>query len=262
VQDRLTAQGVFCQWLPLHQLDIDTLRSITQSFVSVYPGAWAMLATNSLETPVIGLVARVDSSLMRREDLERRLARPTFPQRLVDFGLADEFALLGGFIAGPAALARFSAGAPLNTDDHPVVAYQAPRVTYAPASRPRDRLLSLLHEVQLEPSELVDTGTDSAWGQRLSAYWRARNRFIEVGQAVKASSDLYEMLSQVREPLLSVLQISPDFRPAYDPLLRMATALGRSDRSAALGLLSALEKVQPARDDAMRAQRALTAAPQ
>jgi spermidine synthase len=89
VQQRLTAQGVFCQWLPLHQLDLDSLRSITRSFVSVYPGAWAMLATNSLETPVIGLVARLDSSLMRREDLARRLAHPSFAQRLGDFGIAD-----------------------------------------------------------------------------------------------------------------------------------------------------------------------------
>ena len=35
------------------------------------------------------------------------------------------------------------------------------------------------------------------------------------------------MLAQVREPLLSVLRISPDFRPAYDPLLSMAAALAR-----------------------------------
>jgi spermidine synthase len=261
VQERLTAQGVFCQWLPLHQLDLDTLRSVTQSFIAVYPGAWAMLATNSLETPVVGLVARRDSAVMRRDDLGRRQALPTFPQRLVDFAIADEFALLGGFIAGPAALARFAGSAPHNTDDHPVVAYQAPRVTYAPASLPRDRLLSLLHQVQLEPGELVEAGPDTAWAHRLSAYWRARNRFIEVGQQVKASSDLHEMLSQVREPLLSVLQISPDFRPAYDPLLRMATALGRSDRPAAQALLSALEKVQPARDDARQIQQALAAAP-
>jgi spermidine synthase len=261
VQQRLTAAGIFCQWLPLHQLDLDTLRSITRSFVSVYPGGWAMLATNSLETPVIGLVARRDSSLMRRDELGKRLAQPSFPQRLADFGIADEFALLGGFIAGPAALARFAGNAPLNTDDHPVVAYQAPRVTYAPASPPRDRLLSLLQQVQFEPAELLEAGPDTEWAQRLSAYWRARNRFIEVGQQVKASSDLHEILSQVREPLLSVLQISPDFRPAYDPLLRMATALGRSDRAAAQALLSALEKAQPARDDARQARRALAAAP-
>ena len=33
VRARLDAGGVFCQWLPLHQLDLETLRSIVRSFV-------------------------------------------------------------------------------------------------------------------------------------------------------------------------------------------------------------------------------------
>src|SRR6185295_20357602 len=37
VQARLAADGLFCQWLPLHQLDLDTLRSIVSSFIAVYP---------------------------------------------------------------------------------------------------------------------------------------------------------------------------------------------------------------------------------
>ena len=51
---------------------------------------------------------------------------------LAQFGIVDDFSLLGSFIAGPRALARFAADAPLNTDDHPVVAYRAPHITYAP----------------------------------------------------------------------------------------------------------------------------------
>ena len=54
----------------------------------------------------------------------------------------DDFALLGGFVAGPQALRRFAGSAPLNTDDRPVVVYSAPRITYAPDSMPRDRLAS------------------------------------------------------------------------------------------------------------------------
>ena len=61
------------------------------------------------------------------------------------------------------------------------------------------------------------------------------------------------MLAQVREPLLSVLRISPDFRPAYDPLLSMATALARSDVAGARTLLTELTQIQPARTEATRA---------
>ena len=44
--------------------------------------------------------------------------------------------------------------------------------------------------------------------------------------------------------------ISPDFRPAYDPLLSMATALARSDTSGARALLTELTRIQPARAEA------------
>ena len=261
VKARLSASGVFCQWLPLHQLDLETLRSIVQAFIAVYPAAGAMLATHSLETPVLGLVARKDARRFDLQMLRQRLSgaidNTMLPQRLADFGIADEFALLGAFVAGPQALAHFAGDAPLNTDDRPVVAYRAPRITYAPDSPPRDRLLALLQLLKVEPTELIDAGADASWPQRLAAYWAARNRFIQAGRDVRASADVKEMLSQVREPLLSVLRISPDFRPAYDPLLRMALSLGRTDSPAARALLSELVQTQPARTEAAQALRQL-----
>ena len=250
VRERLTDAGVFCQWLPLHQLDLDTLRSIVRSYLAVYPNGAAMLATNSLDTPVLGLVARRDGSRFMLAQVRERLGSHRLPQRLSDFGLADDLALLGSFIAGPQALARFAGDATLNTDDRPVVAYRAPRITYAPDSQPRERLLSLLQQLKVEPGEVIDAGLDASWSQRLVAYRAARDQFIAVGQRVQPSTDLQQMLSQVREPLLDVLRISPDFRPAYDPLLHMAMALARTDTVGAQQLLSALQKAQPARPEA------------
>jgi spermidine synthase len=260
VQDRLAAGGLFCQWLPLHQLDLQTLRSIVQTFVTVYPHGWAMLATNSLDTPVLGLVARQDGRGFNVDEVRDRLTSLEMPRSLPEFGIADEFALFGSFIAGPRALARFAGNAPLNTDDHPVVAYSAPRITYAPDTLPRDRLVTLLGEVEISPSELVETSRESAWASRLSAYWLARNRFIEVGREVEYTSDVRHMLAQVREPLLSVLRISPDFRPAYDPLLRMAAALARTDVAASRALLTQLQEMQPLRSQAAQALRELSSA--
>jgi spermidine synthase len=69
------------------------------------------------------------------------------------------------------------------------------------------------------------------------------------------------MLAQVREPLLAVLRVSPDFRPAYDPLLRMAGALALTDAAAARTLLAELERAQPSRPEAARALRALSRSP-
>jgi spermidine synthase len=258
VQRRLATGGIFCQWLPLHQLDLDTLRSVVQSFIAVYPGGWALLATNSLETPVLGLVAREDAGRFDVRQLRRRLTGAALPRSPADFRLNDDLAVLCGFVAGPRALARLAGHAALNTDDHPVVAYDAPRITYAPDSAPRDRLVALLRELDLRPDELIDTPPDAAFAPRLAAYWAARNRFIEAGRAVRPSADVRRMLAQVREPLLSVLRVSPDFRPAYDPLLLMAVGLGRSDASAARALLAELAQAQPARPEAAEVLRQLT----
>ncbi|HMC93684.1 MAG TPA: spermidine synthase [Polyangia bacterium] len=251
VRRRLDAGGLFCQWLPLHQLDLESLRSIVQSFLAIYPHAWAMLASNSLETPVLGLVAHGDSSRFDVAALHERLVAG-LPARISGLGLEDELAVLGSFVAGPESLRRLAADAAANTDDHPVVAYGATRITYAPDSTPRDRLIAFLREVSIEPGQLIVPPSDLAWPRRLVAYWAARNRFVEVGRDVRPSQRVEDMLAQVRGPLLSVLRISPDFRPAYDPLLAMATALARSDAASARMLLSELTRLQPARPEAPR----------
>jgi spermidine synthase len=256
VRERLAPGGLFCQWLPLHQLDLGTLRSIVRTFVAVYPGSRAILATNSLETPVVGLVARADGGPFDAALLHRRIAVLSKPADLARFGLHDDFAVLGSFIAGPAALTRFAGGAPLNPDDRPVVASAAPRATYAPDSRPRDRLIALLGEVEIDAGELVP-GAEAPWQRRLASYWDARDRFIHAGREVRPTRDVERMLAQVRAPLLEVLQVSPDFRPAYDPLLRMALALATVDAQAARALLAELQAVQPARAEAGQALAAL-----
>lgn len=84
----------------------------------------------------------------------------------------------------------------------------------------------------------MTAGTDAAWGPRLASYGVARNRFIEAGRGVAPSPDVRLMLAQVRESLLAVLRASPEFRPAYDPLMRMATALRTTDPGAAAPLRS------------------------
>lgn len=258
VRERLAADGLFCQWLPLHQLDLDTLRSIVRSFLAVYPHAVAMLATNSLDTPVVGLLARRDGNGFDLAQVRARLNDAATRRRAAELGIPDEFALLGGFVAGPRSLARFAAGAPLNTDDRPVVAYRAPRITYVPDSLPRDRLIALLRDAAIEPRELLTSPDDAAWEKRLTAYWTARNRFIEAGRGVQPTSDVRRMLAQVREPLLDVLRVSADFHPAYDPLLRMAIALERVDDAGARRLLRELRQIQPARPEAARALRELS----
>jgi spermidine synthase len=252
VRSRLSTGGLFCQWLPLHQLDMSSLKSVVRSFLIAYPHGYAILASNSLATPTVGLIGFADDRRFDHAQVAARLGGYGTPERLTEFGVEDDLAILGTFIAGPAALTRFAGDAPANTDDHPIVAYGAPRLTYAPDSTPVERLSELLSELSLTPAELVKADADPAWASRLAAYWAARNQFIESGRAVRPSADPAAMLDQVQEPLLAVLNISPDFRPAYDPLVRLAEAVATRDPDRGRRLLAELASLRTTQTEATR----------
>jgi spermidine synthase len=217
----------------------------------VYPQASAAIATNSLDTPVIGLIGRAARGSVSAATLEQRVTTLSRSLDLSSFGLADDLAVLGSFIAGSHALTTFAGDAPFNTDDRPIVAYRAPRITYASDSRPRDRLIALLSETSIAASDVLASPPPSL-DARLVAYWRARDRFIEAGRDIEPTGDVQRMLAQVREPLLDILRISPEFQPAYEPLLRMAAALSEVDARSAKELLLRLQEAQPARPESGR----------
>ncbi|MEY2843917.1 MAG: hypothetical protein RI920_1954 [Pseudomonadota bacterium] len=265
VRARLAPGGLFCQWLPLHQLDHDTLRSIVRSYLAVYPHAIAIVASQSLETPVIGLMSRRDGETWSAPDLIAAPAALRLPMPPQAFGLGEpgdeSLAVLGAVVASSSSLQAWSASAPLNTDDRPVVSHLAPRVTYAPQERPAERLLALLQVWSARPAELLTPTSAATWGPRAQAYWQARDRFIQAGMQVRPNADVRAMLDQVRAPLLGVLQTSPDFRPAYEPLVGMATALAPQDLAGARLLLAQLIRLQPRWPEAGQALAALPAVP-
>jgi spermidine synthase len=248
VRGRLAPAGLFCQWLPLHQLDVTSLRSIVRSFLTVYPDALAVLATHSLDTPVLGLVARRDHPGFELAAVQQRIALLAEPARLARLHLEDEYAVLGSFIASSQALTRFAGTAPQNTDDRPVVTHRAPLATYAPRSSPRQRLLQLVHAFEIQSADVLPGAASP--NARLTAYFRARDRFIEVGTQVRPSGVAAVMLEQIGAPLIDILHQSPEFRPAYDPLLRIAQALLPQDASEAGRLLTQLIAAQPERPEA------------
>ncbi len=256
VRQRLAPGGLFCQWLALHQMDLATLRSITAAFLAVYPQGMAVLASNSLDTPVIGLIARPDAPLLSLQAVTARLktASKALQPALAQARLNDEWAILGSVIAGPKQLALLAAGARPNTDDRPSVALQAPWDTYAPQSSPRQRLAALLQQLQpaaqellAMPSPATPLAEQSATSQRLQAYWTARNRYIALGMSTRPSADPRAMLAQLQDPLISILNTSPDFSPALEPLQALSRAIRRTDPARADALTATLNALQTQR---------------
>jgi spermidine synthase len=255
IRSHLDADGIFCQWLPLYQMDLDMVRVITGTFLQVFPEGKGFLAHFSLQTPILGLIAGVGPMVLTEDWMARRVKDSALQAELAALGLHDSLSLFGCFLAGPTDLSEFVGAKPINTDNHPVVIFEAPRFVYAQQEPAHIRLLALLDRFKPKPELLFDyppIDSDDRMESRLVSYWKARNNFIRAGIGVNPTGDVQTLLDQIREPLLAVICQSPDFEPAYNPLIAMAKSLHEKNPKAAQKLLMQLEAANPSRDDARK----------
>lgn len=263
IRERLAAGGIFCQWLPLHQLDLPTLRTIMRTFLDVFPDASAYLAQFSVETPLIALVGRLDGQAYAPDWLRHRVRDPQLAERLKAVDLPDDLALFGLYLGGAAELKAFAGPGPVNTDDRPFVTAEAPRAAYASLDTPGARLLAVLQGLNPRPADLL--GSQSGpMAARLAAYWQARDGYLETGVATLAAAGTRgpaDIIAGVAPRLLQVVRTSPDFGPAYLPLLAMARQLAVTDPVSARRLLEALDKANPDRSEARGLLAALERGP-
>jgi len=251
VRARLAEGGVFCQWLPLYQLDLPSLRAIIRAFLGVYPEGSAWLAHFSLQTPMLALVGSRGPGRLDPAALARRLDEPGARAALRRTGLATPMDVLGLHAGGARSLAAFAGAGPGNTDDAPFVTLDARRNVEALAAPPAERLLAVLRGLSPEALPLEEPRL-LPLGDRLAAYWRARDRFIEAGAAVPAGVQGRALVDAAAPGLLDAVRLSAEFDPAYMPLLSMAQALLASDRAAGVRLLRAIAAAAPSRPEAPR----------
>jgi spermidine synthase len=250
VRERLAPGGVFCQWLPLYQLDVPSLRAIIRAFLDVYPGGSAWLAHFSVRTPMLALVGAADPVRFDPDVLAARLADPATSGVVGPVGFEGPMDVLGQFLGGARGLAGVVGAGPRNTDDFPFVALDAIRNVRALSAPPASTLLAVTHGMRPDPSELLADPERGGLGARLAAYWRARDRFLEAGAALQGEPRGRALVDAAAPGLLEAIRLSPEFGPAYSPLISMAQALAATDRAAAIQLLRRIDEAAPSREEA------------
>src|SRR5262249_3650489 len=250
VGKRLAPGGLFCQWLPLYQLDLPSLRAIIRGFLDVYPNGSAWLNHYSVYTPMLALIGNQEGGGdLDVDTLAARLSDRAIGAVARPLGFDAPMDVLGQYVAGPRALAAFAGEGPRNTDNYPLVALDASRNVRALSAPPSTSLLALTRALQPDPSELLQGGRDTL-ADRMTAYWRARNRFLEAGASLKGDPRGLALIEAASPGLLEALRLSAEFEPAYGPLMAMARTLMASDRRAAAHLLHQIEHAAPSRREA------------
>jgi spermidine synthase len=250
VRRRLAPGGLFCQWLPLYQLDAPSLRAIVRSFQENFPTGSAWLNHYSVRTPMLALIGYQADAHLDVAALTRRLESPAVAAVARPLGFASALDVLGQFVGGTNALRRLAGDGERNTDDRPFVALDARRNVQALTAPPADLLIAVTRSVQPDAAELLTGDGPADLAPQLAAYWRARNRFLEAGAALQGDPRGAALVAAAAPGLLDAIRLSASFDPAYQPLLGMARALLTSDHDAGVQLLHAMVTAAPSRTEA------------
>jgi spermidine synthase len=136
VARRLVPGGVFCQWLPLYQLTREEFDTIVRTFLTVFPQASLWRGDFYPDRPIVGLIGQLTPQPIDFARLSERLLRlPTWSR---DALLASPRGLLMLYAGDLTSVADLFATAPLNTDDHPLIEFLAPRLTRMTAAGDKD----------------------------------------------------------------------------------------------------------------------------
>ena len=243
IRARLAANGLFCQWLPLHQLDEATLRVITRTFLDAFPNAEAWLLRFNVEVPVVALIGWNAGQQRSTNLVESRLGESPLATELRRLGLADSLRLYGHLLSSSEDLRAFANSAPLGTDDNQRVTFMAPRLSYQRQTKPYASLLALLAASNSDRAvTLLAWRGEEDFTKRFSQYIAARNIYLR-GLVHNAEDRRDEAI----DAYIESARLSPEFTAGYAQCLSIATVIANSDPERAKAILRRLIEAQPAR---------------
>jgi spermidine synthase len=123
VRDHLTADGVFVQWVPPHDLSTDEYKIIVRTFQSVFPhtSLWMNAGMDERGQFILYtlLVATPQPLSIDVPQLRERLAAAPVRADLEPYGLASVPGMLDNFVSADDTLRKWVGDGPVNTDDLP-----------------------------------------------------------------------------------------------------------------------------------------------
>ncbi len=242
-RERLAGGGLYCQWLPLHQLAADDLASIVATFASVFPSLQVWLAYHRTTTPLALLVGSEQPVTLSAAQWQARLALPELRHALVSTGLDDPSDLAVLYVGSQAELLAATRAAPLISDDRPRLEFTAPLAYFRQQHLGRDTLAWIAALDDPAPAPVAGTDVPRT----------LRRTLIDAQQALLGGDGAAEL-----RDYLDALAVAPAIRPARSALVAIAAArLRAGDRSTAETIVAALTQYAPESSETLRASHLL-----
>jgi len=120
--NRLHADGIMGQYLPLYEMSLEDYLTIVRSFVEVFPNT--ALFFTGFDTILIGFKGEVN---LNADVLRKNYHIPEVEASLSDIGFTNPEMILGMFVADLSKNPEFAGSGPLNTDEFPIIEYSTPK---------------------------------------------------------------------------------------------------------------------------------------
>lgn len=214
---RLRDNGIVIQWLPMYAIGERDLKIMIQTFRSVFPYTlvWSTKGTAQSAADLLFMGSpqplRLDFRL-----LKERLKESRAEKDLERIGSSDPHALLSYFLMDEEAVKAFSAGVPINTDNHPRLEFSTPKSVYADHTNAMDANFQSMRPHLRSPLPLITNLDGQESAARLERRLRLR-RFT-----YKSSLDLQELVAKGELEL----EMEPKNREARDRLALLYNGLG------------------------------------
>ena len=121
----LNDDGILCQWLHYYSMSQEDIKTVINTFTRVFPNATLWRTPND-----IMLIGTKGEQSIDFTALQSRVQQDTILADMKRVNVRNVYDLLGMFVMGPDALATYSAGSPLHTDNLPILQFSAPKSLY------------------------------------------------------------------------------------------------------------------------------------
>ena len=171
-RERLAPGGLVVQWVPVHEMTLEGIRTVVATFGSAFPQMqiWE-------NTSYIALVGSHEPLRIDFKQLEQSFRDASIRDDLKQNEIDDPHVFLSSFLMGNEQARAFSSGAPLNTVDRPVLEFNHLKIplTRGPEYTTENFLALLAH--RQPPTEILKN-IDASAQQTVTRAYEARGRSL------------------------------------------------------------------------------------
>jgi spermidine synthase len=184
--------GLFCQWVQIYALSPENFATLIRTFVNVFPHTYLISSRQNIDVLLLGSKRSFVPDLHR---ITQRMQNPAIKEDLADrrVGVYTVHDLLARIRMGPGEVRDMVGKGVLHTDDHPVIAYRAPRDLYV---RTEEKNISLMvaHAAGIAPYLELQEFSKEGRIDFLRHLAVAYERFLPGGREAAACEQLIERI--------------------------------------------------------------------